>query len=196
MKALDPVYDFALRIARALKESKSSTALFFMQQAYPNDVDSPAEQPGSDAILDNIIALASLTQQRTEAAVGGELDEELERMRTVRTFTDEVTKAFDGHPDRNKIVGVTVGLAVKSFMRPPAVDTGSTYWEDKALGLWANAPYFWCDRVVVLRDSRFVDDLTREEFGTKYPGMVRIPDDPREWYALQGRLTQPSPQRT
>ena len=113
-------------------------------------------------------------------AVGAKLDEALERMRALREYTDGVTRAFKDHPDRNKIVGATVGLAVKSFMRPPAVDTGGMYWEDKELGLWANAPYSWCDRVVVLRDSRFVDDLTRDGFASKYPGMLRVPDDPRE----------------
>ena len=56
--SVDPIVDFALKIAKALKESQSSTALFFVQQAYPDDIDG-LEQQNSDEILDNIITIAS-----------------------------------------------------------------------------------------------------------------------------------------
>lgn len=54
------VVKFALKIATALRDNSSSTAMFFMQQAYPDDVDAPADQPSSDEILDNVITYAAL----------------------------------------------------------------------------------------------------------------------------------------
>lgn len=185
MKRTDPVYEFALRIARALKESKSSTALFFVQQAYPDDVDSPAE--GCDAILDNVIALAAIGMP-TETEVSADLDASLERARKLREFTDDITRAWQGHRDANKIVGSTVGMAVKHFLSRPD-NHGEMYWEDAEAGIWAHAPYSWCDRVVVLRGDRFTDDLTRAEFAAKYPRMARIPDDPRTRYELERSRT-------
>ena len=55
----ESVIDFAFRIATSLKESQSSTALFFLQQAYPEDVDG-LDQMSSNDILDNIITLTSI----------------------------------------------------------------------------------------------------------------------------------------
>lgn len=179
-RPVDPVYDFALRIARALQASKSSTALFFVQQAYPDDVEAPADQPSSDAILENVIALASAPDP-------------MPSMARVRGLTDDLTRTWKGHPEANRIIGSTVGLVVKHMMPQAPVDCGEEYWEDSVTGLWAHAPYSWCDRVVVLKGSTFADDLTREEFAAKYPAMVRIPTDPREWYALMERVSQLPP---
>lgn len=66
----DPVYDFALRVARVLKEMNSSSALFVMQQAYPDDIGDPSEHPSSRAILDNIITLAAGVQAERERTSG------------------------------------------------------------------------------------------------------------------------------
>ena len=59
-KETQTIFDFALRIAKVLKESQSSTSLFFVQQAYPDSIDAPSEYNNSVEILDNIITLASL----------------------------------------------------------------------------------------------------------------------------------------
>ena len=48
------VVEFANKIAKTLLESRSSTALFFVQQAFPDDVDG-LEQRSVDNILTNII---------------------------------------------------------------------------------------------------------------------------------------------
>jgi hypothetical protein len=53
----DAVKDFAFRMAKALKDSKNSSAIFFMQQAFPDDVDG-LDQQSFDDILDNIIILS------------------------------------------------------------------------------------------------------------------------------------------
>jgi hypothetical protein len=47
------VADFALRIATVLQNSRSSTALFFVQQAYPDDIDG-LEQMSSDDLLTSV----------------------------------------------------------------------------------------------------------------------------------------------
>lgn len=49
------VVEFAFKIATTLLESRSSTALFFVQQAFPDDVDG-LEQKSVDDILNGIIA--------------------------------------------------------------------------------------------------------------------------------------------
>ncbi len=49
------VVEFAHRIATTLLESRSSTALFFVQQAYPDDVEG-LEQQSVDDILHNVIS--------------------------------------------------------------------------------------------------------------------------------------------
>lgn len=54
----DPVIDFASRVARVMKEQRSSTIIFIMQQAYPDDVQG-LDQPSTDDILDNIITLTA-----------------------------------------------------------------------------------------------------------------------------------------
>ena len=54
------VVEFALKIATALKDSQSSTALFFIQQAYPDNIDMPSDQPTATEILDNVITTATL----------------------------------------------------------------------------------------------------------------------------------------
>lgn len=59
LEEIKPVIEFALRIAKALKESSSSTALFFVQQAYPEDING-LEQQSSDEILENVITIASI----------------------------------------------------------------------------------------------------------------------------------------
>ena len=52
------VVEFAHKIAKALLESRSSTALFFVQQAYPDDIDG-LEQLSVDDILTNVITETS-----------------------------------------------------------------------------------------------------------------------------------------
>lgn len=54
------VVEFAFRLATVLQENKSSTALFFVQQAYPDEIDAPSEQLSSDQILQNVITRAAL----------------------------------------------------------------------------------------------------------------------------------------
>jgi len=62
MKQLNSIIDFAVRIAKALLESQSSTALFFVQQAYPDDIGSPSEYITSEDILKGIITTGTLLQ--------------------------------------------------------------------------------------------------------------------------------------
>ncbi len=52
----DPIVDFARRVARVMKEQRSSTIIFIMQQAFPDDVEG-LDQLSTDDILDNIITL-------------------------------------------------------------------------------------------------------------------------------------------
>ncbi len=47
------VSDFAFKIAKELHDSRSSTALFFVQQAYPDDIDG-LEQMSCDDILTSV----------------------------------------------------------------------------------------------------------------------------------------------
>ncbi len=79
-----PIIDFALRIAKALKESQSSTALFFMQQAYPDDIVG-LDQPSNDEILDNIITLAS----QSELKPGDARNEKIELLEKYSLFLEE-----------------------------------------------------------------------------------------------------------
>lgn len=58
-------------------------------------------------------------------------------------------------------------------------DWGEIYYQDPSTKLWGHAAYHWVDRVIVLKESAVVDDLSREQFKEKYPDMVEIPADPR-----------------
>ncbi len=52
----DPVYDFAFKIAKAMKDSASSHVFFLAQQAFGDEM----EWEDVDAILDNIITLCTI----------------------------------------------------------------------------------------------------------------------------------------
>lgn len=59
------VADFALRIATALQESRSSTALFFVQQAYPDDIDGLG-QISLDELLTSVKNNAAMLLKKCE----------------------------------------------------------------------------------------------------------------------------------
>lgn len=61
------VIQFAVKIAQALKESQSSTALFFVQQAFPDDIDG-LDQMSSNDLLDHVITLGQIILRSTSAS--------------------------------------------------------------------------------------------------------------------------------
>jgi len=56
----DPVYIFANKVAKAFKEHRSSHVVFFIQQAYGEDLYETSDWSGLEELLDNIITLSDL----------------------------------------------------------------------------------------------------------------------------------------
>lgn len=62
------VIEFANKLAKVINDSKSSTALFFVQQAYPDDVDG-LDQRSTDEILNNVILQSELWLNSNKASL-------------------------------------------------------------------------------------------------------------------------------
>jgi len=63
------IIEFAVKLAETLKESQSSTALFFVQQSFPDDING-LDQMSSNDLLDNIITNGKLYLAEVEQPKG------------------------------------------------------------------------------------------------------------------------------